>query len=108
MLQEPLNTAQMKQVLEAALLTAGQPLSLDELLRPFDGRMERATLRMLLDELKTDWQQRSMELVQVASGWRFQARPDFSPYLPVLIPSGSSAIRAPRWRRWRLLPIVSQ
>ena len=86
MLQEPLNTAQMKQILEAALLTAGQPLSLDELLRPFDGRMERATLRMLLDELKADWQQRSMELVQVASGWRFQARPEFSLYLSRISP----------------------
>lgn len=76
----------MKQVLEAALLTSSQPLSLDELLRLFAGRMERATLRMLLDELRTDWQGRSLELVQVASGWRFQARPEYAPFIARLNP----------------------
>jgi segregation and condensation protein B len=80
------NIAHMKSVLEAALLTAGQPLSLDELLRLFPERMERATLRMLLDELKVDWQHRTMELVQVASGWRFQARPEYAAYLARLSP----------------------
>lgn len=78
--------AEMKQVLEAVLLTAGEPLSLDSLLRPFAGRMERATLRMLLDELRQDWQGRSMELVQVASGWRFQARADLAPFIARLNP----------------------
>jgi len=80
------NIHQMKQVLEAALLTAGEPLSLDDLQRLFLDRIERATLRMLLDELKTDWQQRSLELVQVASGYRFQARSEFSVYLARLNP----------------------
>lgn len=80
------NIDRMKLVLEAALLTAGQPLSMDELLRPFDGRMERATLRMLLDELRMDWEERSMELVQVASGWRFQARAEFAPLLSRINP----------------------
>ena len=76
----------MKLVLEAALLTASQPLSLDELARLFAGRMERATLRMLLDELKSDWQPRTMELMQVASGWRFQARSAYAPFLARLNP----------------------
>lgn len=80
------NIQQMKQVLEAALLTAGEPLSLDDLQRLFLDRIERATLRMLLDELKADWQQRSMELVQVASGFRFQARAEFTMYLARLNP----------------------
>lgn len=71
----------LKNVLEAALLTSMQPLSLDELARLFEERMERATLRMLLDELKTDWQGRTLELAQVASGWRFQARAEYWPYL---------------------------
>ncbi len=75
-----------KNVLEAALLTSRDPLSLDELARLFEERMERATLRMLLDELKTDWGGRTLELVQVASGWRFQARPDYWPYLARLSP----------------------
>lgn len=83
---EPQTIAEMKLVLEAALLTSAQPLSLDELARLFAERMERATLRMLLDELKTDWQARTMELVQVASGWRFQARAEYAPFLVRLNP----------------------
>jgi segregation and condensation protein B len=83
---EPQTVDEMKQVLEAALLTSPQPLSLEELLRLFAGRMERATLRMLLDELRTDWQNRTLELVQVASGWRFQARPQFVPFIARLNP----------------------
>ena len=83
---EPQNISEMKLVLEAALLTAAQPLSLDELTRLFADRMERATLRMLLDELKSDWQERTMELVQIASGWRFQARPQYAPFLARLNP----------------------
>lgn len=83
------NVSQMKVVLEAALLTSPNPLSLDDMLRLFSERVERATLRMLLDELKQDWQVRSpnsMELVQVASGWRFQALPELAPFLSRLNP----------------------
>lgn len=86
MQSEPKTVADMKLVLEAALLTTSQPLSLDELARLFADRMERATLRMLLDELKADWQSRTMELVQVASGWRFQARAEYAPFLARLSP----------------------
>ena len=83
------NIKQMKRILEAALLTSSNPLSLDEMLRLFPERVERSTLRMLLDELKQDWQLRehsSMELVQVASGWRFQALPELAPFLSQLSP----------------------
>ena len=89
---------EMKQILEAALLTAGQPLSLDEMLKLFAGRMERTTLRMLLDQLKTDWVQennsRTLELVQVATGYRFQAKPQFSEYIARLSPE-----RQPKYSR---------
>jgi segregation and condensation protein B len=91
---EPQTVEEMKQVLEAALLTNAEPLSLDELLRLFAGRMERTTLRMLLDELKSDWQTRTLELVQVASGWRFQARPEYAPFIARLTPE-----RAQRYSR---------
>lgn len=86
---ESKNTTQMKVILEAALLTSSSPLSLDDMLRLFSERVERATLRMLLDELKQDWQvskPNSMELVQVASGWRFQALTELAPYLSRLNP----------------------
>lgn len=83
---EPQTIQEMKNVLEAALLTSPEPLSLDEMLRLFENRMERATLRMLLDELRSDWTERTMELVQVASGWRFQAREEYAPILARLQP----------------------
>ncbi len=76
----------LKNVLEAALLTSHEPLSLDELARLFEDRMERATLRMLLDELRSDWHDRTLELTQVASGWRFQAREEYAPFLARLNP----------------------
>ena len=88
-MMESHNIAQMKALLEAALLTSPKPLSLDDMLRLFSERVERATLRMLLDELKQDWQTRhphSMELVQVASGWRFQAILELAPFLSRLNP----------------------
>jgi segregation and condensation protein B len=80
------NIAQFKRVLEAALLTSAQPLSLDDLQKLFVERVERATLRMLLDELKQDWESGTMELVQVASGYRFQARAEFAVFLARLTP----------------------
>lgn len=89
-MNEPNNTQELKRILEVALLTTSEPLSLDEMLKLFEGRMERATLRMLLDELKNEWQPQSakstMELVQVASGWRFQARAEYAPFLARLNP----------------------
>ncbi len=83
------NTSQLKVILEAALLTSPNPLSLEDMLRLFSERLERPTLRMMLDELKQEWQSRypnSMELVQVASGWRFQALPEIAPFLSRLNP----------------------
>ncbi|HEY9210331.1 MAG TPA: SMC-Scp complex subunit ScpB [Methylotenera sp.] len=80
------NITELKNVLEAALLTSHEPLSLDDMLRLFAEKMERATLRMLLDELKQDWNDRTMELVQVASGYRFQARDEYGVFLARLNP----------------------
>jgi segregation and condensation protein B len=85
-MKEPENITEMKQVLEAALLTAGQPLSLDDMLKLFAGRMERTTLRMLLDEIKQDWSEKTLELVQVATGYRFQAKVQFSEFILRLNP----------------------
>ena len=85
-MSETSNITELKNVLEAALLTSHEPLSLDDMLRLFAEKMERATLRMLLDELKQDWAERTMELVQVASGYRFQARPQYADFLVRLNP----------------------
>lgn len=80
------NIAHLKRVLEAALLTSNNPMNLDALQKLFEERMDRTTLRMLLDELKQDWASGTMELVQVASGYRFQARDEFTVYLSRLTP----------------------
>ena len=87
------NIAALKNVLEAALLTSHEALSLDDMTRLFSERMERATLRMLLDDLKQDWAERTdstMELVQVASGFRFQAKVEYSSFLARLNPEKQS------------------
>ena len=80
------NLKDIKNILEAALLTSHQPLSLDDLLRLFPERMERTSLRMMLDELKQDWAERTLELVEVASGYRFQARLEYAVFLARLNP----------------------
>ena len=85
-MSESSNITELKNVLEVALLTSHAPLSLDDMLRLFPEKMERASLRMLLDELKQDWAGRSMELVQVASGYRFQAKAEYAVFLARLNP----------------------
>ena len=72
---------QYKRVLEAALLAAAEPLPLAELRKLFEEDVGSDTLRVLLDDLRADWRDRSVELVQIASGWRFQTRPEYQPYL---------------------------
>jgi segregation and condensation protein B len=84
----------VKNILEAALLTAGEPLPLVQLGKLFDPLLDPDVVRRVLDELKTEWAERSVELVQVASGWRFQARPDVQQHLDRLTPE-----KLPRYSR---------
>jgi segregation and condensation protein B len=81
-----MNTAQAKRVLETALLCTAQPLSLRELRVLFDDALGADTLRLLLSELQLEWSVRGLELVAVASGWRFQSRPEMREYLDRLHP----------------------
>jgi len=81
-----MNTQEAKIVLEAALLTAQQPLPLGELRRLFDDGVNADTLRALLEELRRDWSSRGIELVTLASGWRFQSAPAMRAYLDRLNP----------------------
>ncbi len=66
-----------KRVLETALLVASEPLSLSELKKLFIEEFDDDTWRSLLDDLRRDWSQRGIELIQLASGWRFQTRPEY-------------------------------
>src|SRR5438874_13217894 len=76
----------VKRVLEAALLASPEPLGLPELKHLFDGEISTDTLRNLLAEVTEEWKGRAVELVNVASGWRFQTTTDFTPYIERLAP----------------------
>jgi segregation and condensation protein B len=81
-----MNTAQAQRVLETALLTAGQPLSMRDLRVLFDDALGADTLRQMLQDLQLEWAQKGLELTRVASGWRFQSRPELRSYLDRLHP----------------------
>ena len=81
-----MNTQDAKRVLETALICAREPMPLRELRVLFADQLGADTLRMLLDELARDWEDRGVELVSVASGWRFQSRPEMREYLDRLNP----------------------
>lgn len=76
----------VKRVLEAALLSAREPMSLSDMKQMFDNELSTDLLRKLLDELRTEWSDRAVELIQIASGWRVRTRPEFAPYLQRLNP----------------------
>ena len=85
---------EVKRVIEAALLTASEPLALADLKKLFDEELANDTLRDILDGLARDWEGRGVELVNVASGWRFRARPEYPRYLERLNPQ-----KPPRYSR---------
>ncbi len=80
------NPEQVKRILEAVLLSAQQALSVNELKKVFADSVGADVLRVLLDELRSEWTKRPLELVQIASGWRFRTRAEFLPYLDRLDP----------------------
>lgn len=89
-----MNTTDAKRVLETALVCAQQPLSLRELGVLFNGGLTADSLKLVLEELQDDWSGRGVELVHVASGWRFQSRPQMREYLDRLHPE-----KPPRYSR---------
>jgi segregation and condensation protein B len=84
----------IKKIIEVALLTNNQPLSIDDFQKMFDKNIDRSTIRMLLDEIKQDWQDGSLELIQVAHGYRFQSKLEYSEFLKKLNPD-----RVPKYSR---------
>ncbi len=89
-----MNLADAKRVLETALICAQQPLPLRDMRTLFDEALGVDTLKTLLEELKSDWEGRGVELVSVATGWRFQSRPEMREFLDRLHPE-----KPPRYTR---------
>ncbi|HET9643572.1 MAG TPA: SMC-Scp complex subunit ScpB [Burkholderiaceae bacterium] len=89
-----MNTQDAKRVLETALICAQAPMPLRDMRVLFDDQVGPDTLRSLLDELVRDWEGRGVELVPLASGWRFQSRPEMREYLDRLHPE-----KPPRYSR---------
>jgi segregation and condensation protein B len=89
-----MKTLDAKRVLEAALICSSQPMPLRELGALFAGEIGADTIRDLLEELQRDCAGRGVELVALASGWRFQSRPEMAAYLARLNPD-----RPPRYSR---------
>jgi len=89
-----MNTVDAKRVLETALICAPLPVSVRDLRALFDDALGTDTVKGLLLELQQDWALRGVELVQVASGWRFQSRPEMRVYLDRLHPE-----KPPRYTR---------
>jgi segregation and condensation protein B len=87
-------TADAQRIVETALICAHEPLSLRELSALFDGAVSLDTLRAVLQDLQRAWADRGVELVCVASGWRFQSRPAMRPFLDRLHPE-----KPPRYSR---------
>jgi segregation and condensation protein B len=84
----------VKRVLEAALLTSAEPLALSELRKLFEEDVGGDTLRKVLEGMREEWEGRGIELVSVASGWRFRARPEYQKFIERLNPQ-----RSPRYSR---------
>jgi segregation and condensation protein B len=81
-----MNTVDAKRILETALICSPQPLSVRDLRVLFNDELGADTVKSLLESLQQDWTQRGVELVPVASGWRFQSRPELREYLDRLHP----------------------
>ncbi len=93
--QPALDIDLIKQVLETALLTSPEPLSLNDMKRMFPrGETNNELVRKLLDEIRVSWEGRGVELVNVASGWRFRAKPELQRFLDKLNPQ-----KAPKYSR---------
>ena len=89
-----LDIHQVKLVLEAALLSTPEPLTVLQLKRLFAGEIDADNLRKVLDEMKGEWEGRAIELTSVASGWRFRVKPDYQVFLDRI-----SNERPPRYSR---------
>ncbi len=89
-----LDLAQARRLIEASLLASSEPLAPSQLRKLFDEELPPDLLRRLLEDLREEWRERGLMLTQVATGWRFQTRPDVQARMARLHPE-----RPPRYSR---------
>jgi segregation and condensation protein B len=83
-----------KRVIETALLCAQEPITAMDLTRLFVDDTSPADIEAVLTAIQEDWQSKGMELVYIATGWRFQSRLSMREYLDRLTPE-----KPPRYSR---------
>lgn len=87
-----MNIVEAKKVLETALLCAHEPLSINDLKKLYavhddvDSEIDANTIKLMLEELRTDWSDKGIEVVCLSTGWRFQSRPEMKVYLERMNP----------------------
>jgi segregation and condensation protein B len=93
----------LKHIIEAALMAAESPMTVNQIVALFDDneKPEAKLVRDALQELQTDCEQRAVELKEVASGYRFQAKQDYAPWLKKMWED-----RPPRYSRALLETLV--
>ena len=91
---QPFDLAHVRNVVEAALLTAPEPLQVAEISKLFDGDIDKEAIEEVLAGIGQSCEGRSFELVNVAGGWRFRTRPEFQRFLDRMNPQ-----KPPRYSR---------
>ncbi len=87
-----MNIVEAKKILETALLCSNEPLAIHDLKKLYyedgetHGEINEATIGLLLEELRNDWADKGIEVVNLSTGWRFQSRPEMKIYLDRLNP----------------------
>ena len=88
------NTDQVLRILETALLCGQQPLTIRDIQTLYQDALSEPDIRVMLAELSTSWEGKGVELVEVATGWRFQSRVEMREFLDRLHPE-----KPPRYTR---------
>lgn len=76
-----MNLQYIKKVIEACLLTANEIIDLRQLTAVFDEQIPATTIELIITEIQSDYADKGIELIKVASGYRFRSRPEFQNYL---------------------------
>lgn len=103
-----MNLVDAKRVLETALICSQQPLPVRDMRALFNESLGADTLKNLLEELRNDWAGKGVELVSVASGWRFQSRPEMREFWTDCTLKSRHVTPEPRWKHWPSLPTVNR